>query len=84
MQIEKDWKWAPLAAEKTLATLKSSLPGLGVPICWALKVSAANCGRLCAPRDNGHLTQRAGRLMKDQSFPFLPSTANYFLFNSYC
>ena len=27
-QIEKDWKWAPLAAEKTLSTLTSSLPDL--------------------------------------------------------
>lgn len=84
VQIEKDWKWAPLAAEKTLSILSRSLPGLRVPIRLALSSSAADCGSLCAHPDNGHLTWRAARLMKDQSFPFPPPTANYALFNSYC
>ena len=34
VQIEKDWKWAPLAAEKTLSILNRSLPGLCVLLCW--------------------------------------------------
>lgn len=84
VQIEKDWKWAPLAAEKTLSILNRPLLGPRVPICSALSISAENCGSLCAYPDNGRLTWRAARLMKDQSFPFLPSTANYFPFNSYC
>lgn len=84
VQIERVWKRAPLAAEKTLSILSRSLPGLCVPIRLALSSSTADCGSLCAHPDNGRLTWRAARLMKDQSFPFPPPTANYFLFNSYC
>lgn len=40
VQIEKDWKWAPLAAEKTLSILNRSLPGPCVPVCSALSISA--------------------------------------------
>ena len=65
VQIEKDWKWAPLAAEKTLSILNRSLPGLCVLPCWALRVSAADCGRLCVHPDKRRLTWKAGRLMKD-------------------
>lgn len=49
VQIEKDWKWAPLAAEKTLSILNRSLPGLRVPTRLALSVSAADGQALCPP-----------------------------------
>lgn len=49
VQIEKDWKWAPLAAEKTLSILNRSLLGLRIPTWSARSVSAANGQALCLP-----------------------------------
>lgn len=50
VQIEKDWKWAPLAAEKTLSVLNRSLSGLCIPVWLVLSILCCKLWQpLCPP-----------------------------------
>lgn len=64
VQIEKDWKWAPLAAETTLSILNRSLPGRRLPLAGP-SASLPPPGSRAHPGD-GRVTCRAARSTKGQ------------------